>query len=313
MGPVGAVAEGYAHEAVLYRGDDDFVGSTVPFVQEGLARDEAVLVAVIPPRIDLLRDALGDDAAGVAFVDMAELGANPARIIPAWAGFVAEQLETDRPFRGIGEPIWQGRRPEEIVECQIHEALLNLAVPPEAPFRLLCPYDTSALDQDVIEEALRTHPVCLNSPDGASRDAFAGERHALALMASPLPEPGPSAETVEFTAADLRSVRQAVSQRAAVLEPTRADELVLALHELAMNSVIHGGGAGTLRIWDEPDALVFEVTDAGHLDDPLAGRVQPRLDRDGGRGLWLANQMCDLVQVRTSADGGTAARVFAWR
>ena len=26
---------------------------------------------------------------------------------------------------------------------------------------------------------------------------------------------------------------------------------------------------------------------------------QPVLDQPGGRGLWLANQLCDLVQVRT--------------
>ena len=42
------------------------------------------MVAVAPEKIAALRDALGDDADAVAFADMAELGRNPARIIPAW-------------------------------------------------------------------------------------------------------------------------------------------------------------------------------------------------------------------------------------
>ena len=60
----------------------------------------------------------------------------------------------------------------------------------------------------------------------------------------------------------------------------------------------HGGGRGTLRLWREPDALVAEVSDAGRLDQPLAGRERPLAGQPGGRGLWLVNQLCDLVQIR---------------
>ena len=35
----------------------------------------------------------------------------------------------------------------------------------------------------------------------------------------------------------------------------------------------------------------------------MAGRLRPVLDEPGGRGLWLANQLCDLVQVRTFENG----------
>ena len=62
------------------------------------------------------------------------------------------------PLRGIGEPIWADRSPAELVECQRHEALLNLAFAGTDGFRLLCPYDAARLDRDVIEEAERTHP-----------------------------------------------------------------------------------------------------------------------------------------------------------
>jgi anti-sigma regulatory factor (Ser/Thr protein kinase) len=50
------------------------------------------------------------------------------------------------------------------------------------------------------------------------------------------------------------------------------------------------------------------VRDRGRIDDPLAGRGAPVHLRPGGRGLWLVNQLCDLVQLRSSP-AGTAVRV----
>jgi anti-sigma regulatory factor (Ser/Thr protein kinase) len=66
-----------------------------------------------------------------------------------------------------------------------------------------------------------------------------------------------------------------------------------------------------LRTWLQPDALVCEVTDRGRLDDPLVGRLAPAPEEQRGRGLWLANQLSDLVQIRSTPEG-TAVRVFAW-
>ena len=127
----------FHHEALLYEGPDDFLAGALPFIREGLERGEPVLVAVGAEKIAALRDALGPSDA--AFVDMAVLGHNPARIIPAWRDFRARH---DGPIRGIGEPIWAGRGGAELVECQLHEALLNLAFDGADEFRLLCPYDT---------------------------------------------------------------------------------------------------------------------------------------------------------------------------
>ena len=49
--------------------------------------------------------------------------------------------------------------------------------------------------------------------------------------------------------------------------------------------------------------MICEVRDSGRLDKPLAGRARPELGQGGGWGLWLANQLCDLVQLRTLPDG----------
>ena len=74
---------------------------------------------------------------------------------------------------------------------------------------------------------------------------------------------------------------------------------MLAVNEIVTNSVRHGGGGGTLQMWDTADAVIGEIDDHGHIDRPLLGREQPKLDQNSGFGLWIANQVCDLVQVRT--------------
>jgi hypothetical protein len=74
---------------------------------------------------------------GQLLADMSAVGANPARIIPEWQDFADRCTEAGRTFRGIGEPIWDGRSAGELVECQRHEALLNFAFAHTAGFRLL--------------------------------------------------------------------------------------------------------------------------------------------------------------------------------
>ncbi len=86
---------------------------------------------------------------------------------------------------------------------------------------------------------------------------------------------------------------------------------MLAVHELACNSIEHGGGAGLLRGWTEPASLVLEVADGGVIDDPLVGREQALDLSEAGRGIWMANHLCDLVQVR-SGHAGTTVRLHTW-
>ena len=100
-------------------------------------------------------------------------------------------------------------------------------------------------------------------------------------------------------------MRDLVTERAeeAGFDRETTDALVLAVNEIATNSIRHGGGSGLIRTWDDGGFLLFQVEDGGRIDAPLAGRRQPVLDEPGGRGLWLANQLCDLVQVRTFENG----------
>src|SRR4051812_46882908 len=143
----------------MYAGREEFLASTVPFLREAIDAGEPMLAVLGPLQTGWLQEALNGDAGAVRFADMARVGVNPARIIPAWQDFADEHA--GRPRRGIGEPIWPGRSATELVECARHEALLNLAFADAGEFRLLCPYDTVGLDPAVVAEAHRTHPhVC---------------------------------------------------------------------------------------------------------------------------------------------------------
>ena len=291
----------FRHEALLYDSPETFVAGTVPFIRDAVAAGEPIMVAVGAEKIALLRTWLGEDADPVAFADMAELGANPARIIPAWQEFIDDNAASGRPLRGIGEPIWADRSPTELVECQCHEALLNVAFATASDFHLICPYDTAQLDRDVIAEAEASHPFVAGAPSAAYR----GD-HAVPQFAAPLPEPPADAGIHEIsrdTLADLRHLTAAEAERSG-LSSRRTHDLVLAVHEIAANSVRHGGGRGVLRIWLEADTLICDIRDSGRIAvQPLVGRVRPTLNQTSGWGLWLANQLCDLVQLRELPHG----------
>jgi anti-sigma regulatory factor (Ser/Thr protein kinase) len=300
----------FRHEALLYTGHDGFLAGTLSFIRAGVRAGEPVLAMVSPTKIDLLREALNGESDGVHFADMHEVGSNPARIIPAWRQFVDDHAAPGRSLRGIGEPIWAERSPAELVECQRHESLLNLAFAEGCAMRLLCPYDTDALDGAVIAEAYRSHPVIVQNGAELESDGYHGIEVVSAPFAHPLSAPPADAATLAYTGDTLDALRHfvaAYAERIGVDDERRAD-LVLAVNEVATNSVLHGGGRGTLLVWREGETLICDLRDSGFFDRPLAGRERPEPGRVGGHGLWLANQLCDLVQVR-SFSTGTAVRV----
>jgi anti-sigma regulatory factor (Ser/Thr protein kinase) len=292
----------FHHEAVFYDDREQYLAGTLPDIRQALAGDGAVLVAVGEDKRALLQEALGADADAVAFADMLELGRNPACIIPAWRDFLREA--GPGPIVGIGEPVWPGRSDAELVECSRHESLLNLAFDGGRPWRLLCPYDSVHLTPDVLAEACRNHPH-LGYEGATEQSGSYDSSHAVLTREDALPAPtGPAAELL-FGRHDLSLVREFVGLqgRRAGFDGDRLEDLVLAANELATNSMRHAGGSGILRTWQDDDTFCCEVRDRGRIDDPLAGREYPTDQRGGGRGLWIVNHLCDLVQMRSSASG----------
>ncbi len=303
-----ADGSGFGHEAMLYDGRADFIRRSLPFIRDAINAKRPVLVAVDRWKIDELRRSLGADAAEVRFEDMVAIGRNPARIIPVWRAFVDDHGESVGGTRGIGEPIWAARSSDELVECERHEALLNLAfaAPPNA-LQLMCPYDIGSLPATVIEEARRNHPVV--TEEGVSRPSstYVDLASIGQPYDAPLPDPVEVPVEMRFDEEHLSELRAFVRAQAfgRGVSAARVPDLVLAVDETATNSIRYGGGSGSLRIWSQDQKVICEVRDLGVIPQPLAGRVKPDPTEPAGFGLWLANQMCDLVQMRTSPAGSS--------
>ncbi|MET9701005.1 sensor histidine kinase [Streptomyces sp. NPDC006529] len=301
----------FVHPALFYRDTEEYVVGVGGFVRAALHAGEPVLVAVPGPHLDALRGSLGatPGADGIDFVDMTEFGRNPGRILAGLQEFA--DRHPGRAPRIVGEPIWPARSAAEVREATRHEALINTAFAGR-PATILCPYDTEGLHPRIVADARRTHPTLIEDGRGALSPAYTDAPVVCADCDEPLPEPRAADVVLEYSAGDLARVREHTQAwaRGTALGPARRGDLVLAVSEAAANSLAHGGGSGTLRLWTtDTGAVVAEVHDGGRLKDPLAGRRRPPLaSGDGGRGLWMIHQLCDLVEVR-ALDAGLTLRL----
>ena len=267
-------------------------------------------------KIAALRELLdGTDEDLVEYRDMEVAGANPARIIPAWDDF-ATRLSAGgaRRLRGVGEPIWAGRSPAELVECHWHEALINRVFADVRGFWLVCPYDIEALTATVVDDARHTHPLTTDGEGSSAASIHGSDGHELLPvrpLATALDQPHSVIAELAFDGDQLAELRSLVANEAARtgLSAAQIDDLVVAVNEVATNSVTHGGGSGTARIWREGGAIVCEISDAGTIIDPLADRTRPSGAPADARGLWTVNSLCDLVQVRSSSESGSVVRM----
>jgi anti-sigma regulatory factor (Ser/Thr protein kinase) len=106
---------------------------------------------------------------------------------------------------------------------------------------------------------------------------------------------------------DLGAVRAFARSRALALGlPTlRAEQLALAVSELATNTLQHTTDGGEVRVWSEPGRLMCEVVDGGH-ERPFGAMPSP--DSQRGRGLAIVREVCDDVAT-TSGPTGTSVRL----
>ena len=140
----------------------------------------------------------------------------------------------------------------------------------------------------------------------AAPDALTGPPSRRPAGDGPLPPPAPGAMSYAYTT-DLAAVRAVVYRyaRQAGLTESRAIDLVLAVSEVAANTVRHAKSPGSLKIWYDTEEIVCQIQDEGTITDPLAGRRQPSLEAMGGHGLWIVNQVCDEVEMRSDETGTT--------
>jgi len=147
-----------------------------------------------------------------------------------------------------------------------------------------------------------------------AKTARRGPAAAEALTRPPAPGPGgggplppaPGAMSYTYTT-DLAAVRAVVHRYAlqAGLPETRAIDLVLAVSEVAANTVRHAKSPGSLKIWYDSEEIICQIQDDGFIADPLASRRRPSLEAMGGHGLWIVHQVCDEAEMCSDETGTT--------
>jgi anti-sigma regulatory factor (Ser/Thr protein kinase) len=297
------------HEALLYGSEREFLAATVPFIREGLERDEAIHIATTDRNTGWLRAALGDDAGRVTLGASSRCYRHPVRALAAMYRTAHRARPNGRQLRIIGEPWWTARTASQTKEWVRYESLVNSALA-GAEVTLMCTYDTNAIDQGVLTQIARTHPKLVEcgqlrpSPVYADPVAFNTECNAL-----PLPElPAPNLWLKFSGTEQLATLRDFVTAHASKVgaDSRSVAPFVQAVDEIATNAIEHGGGSGVLQVWTGHQTVLCEVSDDGPgLQDPLAGQLPRPPGQVGGCGLWLARQFSDLLELHSDPAGTT--------
>jgi anti-sigma regulatory factor (Ser/Thr protein kinase) len=293
---------GLRHLAFFYSGLAEYRSQILRCVRASMARDEPVFIALPGDRALLLGAELDGEPGELACLDIADMGTNPARIIPELRAFTDKH--SGQRVLMIGESLWPGRPPAEAREAIRHDALINLAFA-RIPATIVCAYDVTGLPPSAISDARYTHPEHLVDGETETAPGHAPTWDIPAGCDRPLPPPPASAETLGYRG-DLAPVRRMVESHArrTLLSPDRIADLVLAASEVAANTLGHTASGGTFQVWHDADEILCQAHDQGWITDPLAGRV--RRGPDGrGHGLYLVNHVCDLVELRTGQAGTT--------
>ena len=310
MTSAGAADGRLQHPALLYDSLDHFLGVTVPFVTQGVKNDEVVFVAARGDYIPILRDEVGGAGRRVQWHDTYEWHPHPATRLRAFHNLVTDELRNGaRAFRLVGEPVWPNEAPDRVREWQRYESSLNAVLAPY-PVSLLCLYDASALDPSILTTARRTHPWVHDRRAEGSSAHFEDPESFLRRWRFELSRVPPEAARLPKVT-DLAAARHFLHDQAVgagVLEE-RAEDLLAAANELLTNAIRHGGTAADLSTWREDDRFLCQVEDVGPgIGDPLVSYRPPIDERPNGRGLWLARQLVDFIQI-DPGPGGTTVRL----
>lgn len=297
---------GFRHHALVYSSDDELLDGLCPFIGEGLAADQPVVAVVGERTATLLSDALGPERERVRFLDAGAVYRDPRQAIRNYAAIFNEDFLADAEIaRFVGE-IPFGAVTSAQREWMRYESALN-SLFSHAPVWGVCPYDRRALPEELVASAARTHPLLLTAgrwhysdeytpPTRFLRELTASQRSQASLLTD---------LTVGQNLSRVRgTVRRHATSRGAA--PERADQFVNAVNEVVTNALTHGQEPVRLRLLCDEHVLMCEVSDHGTgLDDPLAAYRLPAAneEEEGGRGLWLARELCDVVELETRPDG----------
>lgn len=299
------------HQALLCRSDRELLDHAVPFAREGLVRGEAVIAAVHRNVGEPFHWALGGEGGRAEIVDAAAWYRHPATTILAYHRFITGAIAEGSPaVRIVGEPAWPAGPPGMVREWERYESVLN-AVLWELPVRVLCPYQLQRVPPSIAEGARRTHPEVLDVDGVHPSDGYVDPERFLAETVRFAPPPR-SARSRKFEHPELREARHFIERAAleARIDRARSERLVAAAGEVVTNAFRHARGPVEITVWRDGEGFVCQIDDPGPgIPDPLAGYRPPAPDRTDGRGLWIARQLADMLEIGASHRGRASVRL----
>ncbi len=290
-GPFVPAPQPLVHRAVLHGHEGELLRHLATFAREGAAVGEATMVLTTPRRMRALRRELGPDATvtlvtnhlagmrpGVAFDDV-------RRHLAARAGTGRLRVAADWDLGGLSP----SRRRAFMRWEAAATALLS-----GREATLLCCHD--GCDAEIAAEVRAGHPEVWRDGAWSRDDAYVEPARRLRECAAP-----PPLGTDPLTLADpwaLAPLRERIARAgaAAGIDAGEVADFEIAANEVAANALWHAHGPREARVAVSGGALVCEIRDGGPGLDPLRAHAPPEGAGDG-RGLWIAHQLADTVQV----------------
>jgi anti-sigma regulatory factor (Ser/Thr protein kinase) len=303
------------HAAAFHSSTDELLDMLLPLVTAGLGSGAPVVVAVNPATEAALYDALGSPPGLILAPQPDGPDGESGQTLAARRARELRELTTatGRPISVLNEHTARLDGVDGTFWTEL-DAALNIALA-ELPVTLTCFYPELPLHREVLDGALRNHPLLMVDGELRHNPDHRAPRAVLAEQPAPAPALlGPPDVELEFGTWQLHEVRNTVEDAliAANCPRERAEDVVLAVNEVATNAVEHGEAGAVLMVWLGEDSreVIFEVHDSGSLADPLPGLQAPHSSNPRGRGIWIARQLCDSLHVWAD-DSGTHVRMRA--
>jgi hypothetical protein len=297
---------GNFHEAGFYSSDAEFLALIMPFVTDGMAAGEPVVIGYDARKCDLLRAAL-PRRDGITFIQDNSLYASPARAIEAYRQQFEQHLATGAEQIRIAGDVPHEGNGGRFEGWDRYESAVN-SVWQDYPVWSRCLYDATTVPDDVRDVVERTHRRLVTTDGGASispRYQDVTEFEGLPATVDPLEDNDPVAE---LTNASLKQISRLVSDVSpGLISDTALDQLLFAVSEAVINAELYGRPPITVRVWTVQDRIVVHVHDTGPGPaDPLIGLVPAPDGAAGvGLGLWLSHQLADVDIALMTRDGFT--------
>lgn len=297
------------HNAFIYDSDEQYVERSVPFLTAGLESGEAAIVAGMPDRLAIMREALGPLAGRVVFTSVDSIYRRPARTLAAYHDLLVRSLRAAPGVRAIADVQWGESSTTYERDLWIrYEAICNVSYA-HLPAWLVCTHNAQRVSDSVLEGVWRTHPTVLTD-DWQTSSHFEDPAQTVRDLT---PEPSPLSGLRSVAAgADVEAFRERLAlelEHERVPEP-RALDLLVSATEIHANAARYGGGVQELRVGRKNGRFVCEITDHGDgFDDPIAGYRVPRDPQTSPKGLWIARQLVWQVEF-LRAPGAFTVRLW---